>query len=146
VTCSGASAIGGLSQSFGMLVGARALQGAFGALLAPSALSLLTVTFAGSPDRPKAFGIFGAIAGGGASVGLVLGGVLTQTLSWRWCLYVNVLIAIPTVLVALRLLQNHLPDGGAHGSTSRVSYSPSGACSRWCSGSPTPRRTRGRRR
>src|SRR5271170_3045036 len=107
----GASAIGGLAQSFGMLVGARALQGAFGALLAPSALSLLTVTFAGSPDRAKAFGIFGAIAGGGASVGLVLGGVLTQTLSWRWCLYVNVLIAIPTVLVALRLLQNHPPDG-----------------------------------
>src|SRR5277367_3974965 len=106
-----ASAIGGLAQSFTMLVGARALQGAFGALLAPSALSLLTVTFAGSPDRAKAFGIFGAIAGGGASVGLVLGGVLTQTLSWRWCLYVNVLIAIPTVLVALRLLQNHPPDG-----------------------------------
>jgi len=107
----GASAIGGLAQSFAMLVGARALQGAFGALLAPSALSLLTVTFAGSPDRAKAFGIFGAIAGGGASVGLVLGGVLTQTLSWRWCLYVNVLIAIPTVLVALRLLQNHPPEG-----------------------------------
>src|ERR1700759_537858 len=60
-----ASAIGGLSQSFGMLVTARTLQGAFGALLAPSALSLLTVTFAGSPDRPTAFGIFGAIAGGG---------------------------------------------------------------------------------
>ena len=107
----GASAIGGLAQSFGMLVGARALQGAFGALLAPSALSLLTVTFAGSPDRAKAFGIFGAIAGGGASVGLILGGILTQALSWRWCLYVNVLIAIPTVLVALRLLQNHPPDG-----------------------------------
>ena len=105
-----ASAIGGLAQSFGMLVVARALQGAFGALLAPSALSLLTVTFAGSPDRAKAFGIFGAIAGGGASVGLILGGVLTQTLSWRWCLYVNLLIALPTVLVALRLLQNHPPD------------------------------------
>ncbi len=109
----GASAIGGLSQSFGMLVFARALQGAFGALLAPSALSLLTVTFAGSSDRAKAFGIFGAIAGGGASVGLILGGVLTQTLSWRWCLYVNVLIAVPTVLVALRLLQNHPPEGRA---------------------------------
>ncbi len=106
-----ASAIGGLAQSFGMLVAARALQGAFGALLAPSALSLLTVTFAGSPDRAKAFGIFGAIAGGGASVGLILGGVLTQTLSWRWCLYVNVLISLPTVLVALRLLQNHPPEG-----------------------------------
>jgi EmrB/QacA subfamily drug resistance transporter len=107
-----ASAIGGLAQSFGMLVAARALQGAFGALLAPSALSLLTVTFAGSPDRAKAFGVFGAIAGGGASVGLILGGVLTQTLSWRWCLYVNLLIALPTVLVAVRLLQNHPPEGG----------------------------------
>src|SRR5450755_2061206 len=102
-----ASAIGGLSQSFAMLVAARALQGAFGALLAPSALSLLTVTFQGSPDRPKAFGIFGAIAGGGASVGLLLGGALTQTLSWRWCLYVNLVIAIPTAILSLRLLVNH---------------------------------------
>jgi EmrB/QacA subfamily drug resistance transporter len=107
----GASAIGGLAQSFGTLVVARALQGAFGALLAPSALSLLTVTFADSPDRSKAFGIFGAIAGGGASVGLVLGGVLTQALSWRWCLYVNLAIALPTTLVALRLLENHRPEG-----------------------------------
>src|SRR6202046_2236165 len=102
-----ASAIGGLSQSFAMLVAARALQGAFGALLAPSALSLLTVTFADSPDRPKAFGIFGAIAGGGASVGLILGGALTQALSWRWCLYVNLVIAIPTAIFSLRLLVNH---------------------------------------
>ncbi|HSZ05982.1 MAG TPA: MFS transporter [Solirubrobacteraceae bacterium] len=101
-----ASAIGGLAQSFGMLVAARALQGAFGALLAPSALSLLTVTFHGSTDRAKAFGIFSAIAGGGASVGLVLGGALTEALSWRWCLYVNLLIAIPTAITALRLLRN----------------------------------------
>ncbi len=101
-----ASAIGGLAQSFGVLVAARTLQGAFGAVLAPSALGLLTVTFAGSPDRPKAFGIFGAIAGGGASLGLILGGALTQVLSWRWCLYVNLVIALPTTLVALRLLVN----------------------------------------
>ena len=90
-----ASAIGGLAQSFGVLVAARTLQGAFAALLAPSALGLLTVTFEGSPDRPKAFGIFGAIAGGGASLGLILGGALTQVLSWRWCLYVNLVIAVP---------------------------------------------------
>src|ERR1700681_2008307 len=101
-----ASALGGLAQSFGVLVAARTLQGAFGALLAPSALGLLTVTFEGSPDRPTAFGIFGAIAGGGASLGLILGGALTQALSWRWCLYVNLVIAVPTTIVALRLLVN----------------------------------------
>jgi EmrB/QacA subfamily drug resistance transporter len=102
-----ASAVGGLAQSFAVLVAARTFQGAFGALLAPAALGLLTVTFEGSPDRPTAFGIFGAIAGGGASLGLILGGALTQALSWRWCLYVNLVIAVPTTLVALRLLVNH---------------------------------------
>src|SRR6185436_20856717 len=101
-----ASAIGGLAQSFGLLVTARTLQGAFGALLAPSALGLLTVTFEGSPDRNKAFGIFGAIAGGGASLGLLLGGILTQLLSWRWCLYVNLLFAIPAAASAMVLLVN----------------------------------------
>ena len=101
-----ASAIGGLAQSFTMLIAARALQGVFAALLAPSALGLLTITFAGSPDRPKAFGIFSAIAASGASAGLLLGGALTQALSWRWTLYVNLVIAIPATLVALRLLVN----------------------------------------
>ena len=103
---SAASFLGGLAPSFGVLVIARALQGAFGALLAPSALSLLTVTFADSPDRAKAFGIFSAVATAGASVGLMLGGLLTDVLSWRWCLYVNLLIAIPALFFALRLIVN----------------------------------------
>ncbi|MCW3040318.1 MAG: transporter [Solirubrobacterales bacterium] len=100
------SVMGGLAPSFGVLVAARALQGVFGALLAPSALSLLTVTFADSPDRPKAFGLFAAVATAGASVGLLLGGALTDALSWRWCLYVNLVIAIPAAVAAWRLLDN----------------------------------------
>src|SRR6266536_4298436 len=92
-----ASAVGGAATSFGMLVAARACQGMFGALLAPSALSLLTTTFSGSKDRGRAFGIFGAIAGSGAAIGLLLGGVLTEYLSWRWCLYVNLIFAAVAV-------------------------------------------------
>jgi EmrB/QacA subfamily drug resistance transporter len=102
----GASAVGGAADSFGVLVAARAAQGAFGALLAPSALALLSTIFTDRDERGKAFGIYGAIAGGGAAVGLLLGGILTETLSWRWCLYVNLLFAIPTALMALRLLVN----------------------------------------
>jgi EmrB/QacA subfamily drug resistance transporter len=101
-----ASAIGGAAQSFGVLVAARALQGVFGALLAPSALGLLTTTFSDPAERGKAFGIFGAIAGGGAAIGLLLGGLLTEYLSWRWCLYVNLLFAVPAALGAMAVLHN----------------------------------------
>jgi EmrB/QacA subfamily drug resistance transporter len=104
------SAIGGSAQSFAMLAAARTLQGAFGALLAPSALALLTVTFTDGPERNKAFGIFGAIAGSGASVGLLLGGVLTQYLSWRWCLYVNLFVGALAVSGALVLVANSRPQ------------------------------------
>ena len=89
----GVSAIGGASVNFAMLITARACQGAFAALLVPSALSLLITTFTEPKDRSKAFGIYGAIAGAGGAIGLLLGGVLTQYLSWRWCLYVNLLFA-----------------------------------------------------
>jgi EmrB/QacA subfamily drug resistance transporter len=88
-----ASALGGAATGFGMLVVARAVQGGFGALLAPAALSLLTTTFTDVKERSKAFGIYGAIAGGGAAIGLLLGGVLTEYLSWRWCMYVNLVFA-----------------------------------------------------
>ena len=102
-----ASAAGGAATSFGMLVAARALQGAFGAFMAPSALSLLTTTFSGSKDRGRAFGVFGAIAGSGAALGLLLGGLLTEYLSWRWCLYVNVVFAAVAVTGAAILLRRH---------------------------------------
>ena len=92
-------------SSFGMLVAARACQGAFGALLAPAALSLLTTTFEGTKDRGKAFGVFGAIAGAGGAVGLLLGGLLTQYLDWRWCLYVNLLFAALACAGAVALLR-----------------------------------------
>ncbi|MGA7396050.1 MAG: MFS transporter [Solirubrobacterales bacterium] len=106
----GSSAIGGLAPSFEVLVGARALQGAFGALLAPAALSLLTTTFTVPAERAKAFGVYGAIAGGGGAVGLLLGGVLTEYLNWRWNMYVNVLFAIPTAIGVGILLVNHVPN------------------------------------
>jgi EmrB/QacA subfamily drug resistance transporter len=89
----GVSAIGGASVNFAMLITARACQGAFAALLVPSALSLMTTTFTSQADRGKAFGIYGAIAGAGGAIGLLLGGALTQYLSWRWTLYVNLLFA-----------------------------------------------------
>jgi len=104
----GASALGGAAQSFGLLVGARALQGVFAAMLAPSALALLTTTFTDPAERGRAFGVYGAIAGTGGAFGLLLGGALTELLDWRWCLYVSILFAVPAAAGALRLL-HHVP-------------------------------------
>jgi EmrB/QacA subfamily drug resistance transporter len=107
-----ASALGGAATSFAMLVIGRGAQGAFGALLAPAALSTLTVTFTDPAERGRAFGVYGAIAGAGGAVGLLLGGLLTEYLSWRWCLYVNVILAVIAVAGAVRLLAPQPRDPG----------------------------------
>jgi EmrB/QacA subfamily drug resistance transporter len=96
-----ASAIGGAAPNFGVLVTARAFQGGFGALLAPTALAVLTTTFTIPKERARAFGVFGAIAGAGGAIGLLLGGFLTQDLNWRWNLYINVAIAVVAIVGAL---------------------------------------------
>src|SRR5690349_19236351 len=96
-----ASALGGAATSFGMLVAARTLQGAFGAILAPAALGTLVSTFRDPRERGRAFGVFGSVAAGGGAVGLILGGVLTEYLSWRWCLYVNLVFAANAAAGAL---------------------------------------------
>ncbi|OAH15759.1 MFS transporter [Streptomyces jeddahensis] len=102
----GASALGGAAVSSGMLFGARALQGCFAAVLAPSALSLVTTAFTAPKERGKAFGVYGALAGSGSAIGLITGGLLTQYLNWRWCLYVNVPIAALAVVGACVLLRD----------------------------------------
>jgi len=109
-----ASALGGLAPNAELLFGARALQGAFAALLAPAALSLITVTFTESKERAKAFGVYGAISGGGAAIGLIVGGILTEYASWRWCLLVNVPFALLTVALAIPFVK----ESRAHGDTS----------------------------
>jgi EmrB/QacA subfamily drug resistance transporter len=108
-----ASALGGVAQNGETLFAARALQGGFGALLAPASLALLTVLFTEPRERARAFGVYGAIAGGGAAIGLILGGVLTEYLDWRWCLLVNIPIALVAGAFALR----NLHESKAHGNT-----------------------------
>jgi EmrB/QacA subfamily drug resistance transporter len=108
-----ASALGGLAQDALILFAARGLQGIFGALLAPAGLALLTVLFTDPGERAKAFSVFGAVAGGGSAVGLVLGGVLTEYADWRWCLLVN----IPISVVAVALALVFVPESRAGGDT-----------------------------
>ncbi|WP_235559120.1 MFS transporter, partial [Microbacterium sp. Leaf351] len=107
-----ASALGGAAPTFEVLVASRALQGAFGALLAPTALAVLTTTFTIPRERARAFGVFGAIAGAGGAVGLLLGGFLTEKLDWRWNLYINVFIAVVAivgVIVFVGRIERHGP-------------------------------------
>jgi EmrB/QacA subfamily drug resistance transporter len=99
-----ASALGGASQNGETLFAARAIQGVFAALLAPAALSLISVTFTEVKERSKAFAIYGAISGGGAAIGLILGGALTEYASWRWCLLINVPIAIVAFVAGTALV------------------------------------------
>jgi EmrB/QacA subfamily drug resistance transporter len=107
-----ASAAGGAAPSFAALIVTRAAQGGFAALLMPTALSILAVTFTEAKERAKAFAIFGAIAGTGGAVGLLLGGILTQYLSWRWCLYINVPVAAATFVLGVSVLPRTAPVGG----------------------------------
>ncbi|MFE2568442.1 MFS transporter [Streptomyces mirabilis] len=99
-----ASMLGGAANGFGMLVIARAIQGGFAALLAPSALSLLMTTFTDPRERAKAFTVAGSVAGAGGAIGLILGGVLTEYLDWRWTMYVNVVFAVVTYIGGAALL------------------------------------------
>src|SRR6266536_1241233 len=106
-----ASALGGAATNLGMLLAGRALQGAFAAILAPTALSLLAVTFTEPAERARAFAVYGGIAGSGGAAGLLLGGVLTQYLVWRWCLYVNVPIAVIAAAGGWAALPDLRPSG-----------------------------------
>lgn len=109
------SALGGIAPDAIMLFGARALQGAFAAVLAPAALSLLSVTFTDPRERARAFGVYGAIAGGGLALGLIAGGLLTEYASWRWCLLVNAPIAAVTAVAAFRYLGESRAEGDGEG-------------------------------
>jgi EmrB/QacA subfamily drug resistance transporter len=107
-----ASTLGGAAQNGATLFGARALQGLFAALLAPAALSLITVTFTEAKERSRAFAVYGAISGGGAAIGLILGGALTEYASWRWCLLINVPIAIVAFVGGTILVTESKSHGG----------------------------------
>jgi EmrB/QacA subfamily drug resistance transporter len=106
-----ASALGGIASTQGILYASRALQGVFAALLAPAALAIISVTFTVPKERAKAFGVIGAISGGGAAIGLILGGTLTEYFSWRWCLGVNTPIAILAAILAIKFVHESKAQG-----------------------------------
>src|SRR6202161_3544802 len=107
-----ASLAGGLAQSEAWLIIARAVQGLGAAIVSPAALSIITTTFAEGAERNRALGVWGAVAGAGGAAGVLLGGILTSGLSWRWVLFVNVPIGIAAATLAPRLLlESHAEDG-----------------------------------
>lgn len=106
-----ASGLAGFAVNSGMLFAARGLQGLFAAILAPAALSLISVTFTDSKERAKAFGVYGALSGGGAAIGLVLGGILTEYASWHWTMFVNIPIAIFAALMAIPYVRESRATG-----------------------------------
>jgi EmrB/QacA subfamily drug resistance transporter len=108
-----ASLAGGLAQSEGWLIVARAVQGLGAAIVSPAALSIITTTFAEGAERNRALGVWGAVAGAGGAAGVLLGGVLTTGLGWQWVLFVNVPIGLGCALVAPRLLaESRSADAG----------------------------------
>ncbi|MCX5384121.1 MFS transporter [Streptomyces sp. NBC_00083] len=100
-----ASLLGGLSQSSGQLLAARAVQGVGGAIASPTALALITTTFTEGLERNRAFGVFAAVSAGGSAIGLLAGGVLVEWLDWRWVLFVNVPIAVLILLATPRVIK-----------------------------------------
>ena len=128
-----------------VLVAARALQGVAGAMLAPAALGTLVTTFREPRDRGKAFGVFGTVAVGGGAVGLILGGILTEYLSWRWCMYVNVLFAAAAFVGAVIYMSEIEAAGSAAHRLRSAPCWPRSGCSASCSASPRPRPTAGAR-
>ncbi|MCQ0018747.1 MFS transporter [Actinomadura madurae] len=132
------SALGGAAVNPVMLFGARALQGAFAAVLAPAGLSLLAGTFTRARERGRAFGVFAAVGAAGSAVGLIAGGLLTEYADWRWCLYINVPIALVAALGLALMPPTARSPGQEEGWTSPVRCSASPASLRWCTGSPEP--------
>ncbi len=106
-----ASLLAGFAPTGAALIATRGLQGAFAALLAPAALALLTVSFPSGKERNTAFAVFGSVAGVGAAVGLVLGGLLTELADWRWCLWVNVPVTVAGLVAAALLVRESRADG-----------------------------------